>query len=201
MNGIKLKSWTLSLVLLTAATSVLQAVNIWPDKIEPPTSLREALQLARQKIASVETDNVYCLNATLRNGDDGNSDMGYWIVGFSTELGNSYSVAVRMDARVSLKKVKEFKINAIHPWPDTITPPISIESALTKAKQLILQESKDPYYCLNATLVTSSNDVVSDGMWNFVFQTRKDDPKMINIRMNGKTGIKDVDKIRKVTTK
>jgi len=192
----KLKICTLSTVIVLFAATALQAVNIWPDKLEPPVSLDDALHLARQKLAKAEIDDTYCLNATLLNGENGNSNMGYWLVGFSTELGNSYSVAVRMDARVSVRKVKDFKIKAVHPWPDTITPPVSVESALEKAEELIRKESKKRYYCLNATLVTGSDDVVRDGMWNFVFQTASDDPQLINIRMNGKTAIKPVDQLQ-----
>ncbi len=199
MNGMKL-NLTRSLlcaVLISLSAVALQAVNIWPDKLEPPVSLAEALQLGRTQVASLELDPLYCVNATLLNGEGGNTDMGYWLIGFSTELGNNYSTAVRMDGRVSVQKVKEFNIKLDHPWPETVTPPISVESALSTAVQLLQKQEKKNYYCLNATLVTGSNDVVRDGMWNFVFQTESNDPKLVNIRMNGKTSIKSVERIRR----
>ena len=198
MNGTNLKKWTLTLVLAVFTIASTQAVNIWPDKLEPPVSLAEALQLGKQKTRQIETDNLYCLNATLLNGENGDTSMGYWLIGFSTELGNSYSVAVRMDARVSVRKVKSFRIKTEHSWPETITPPVSVENALSKAIGLLRKENNKTYFCLNATLVTGSDDVVKDGMWNFVFQTESDDPKMVNIRMNGKTAVKAVDQIKKV---
>lgn len=201
MNGMKLHltHWFLSAMLACVSMSNAQAVNIWPDKLEPPVSLAEALQLGRAKVASLEVDPLFCLNATLLNGDDGDTRMGYWSLGFSTELGNSYSVAVRMDRRVSVRKVKEFNIQLEHPWPATVTPPISVESAMATAESILQKQEKKRFYCLNATLVTGSNDVVRDGMWNFVFQTASDDPKLVNIRMNGKTAVKNVDRIRRHT--
>jgi len=187
-------AFTALLVLFSGLTS--QAVNIWPDKMEPPVQLDDALKLARNKLNAIETDNVYCINATLLNGENDNTNMGYWLIGFSTELGNSYSVAVRMDQRISVRKVKEFRMKDINPWPSTITPPVTVEAALATAKDLIRKDSKKHFYCLNATLVTGSNDVINDGMWNFVFQTATNDPKLINVRMNGKTAIKDVNKLQ-----
>ena len=195
-----LKKSTLVLILTVLTAVTTHAVNIWPDKVEPPVSLSEALQLARQKVRTVEADGLYCLNATLLNGEDGDSSMGYWLIGLSTELGNTYSAAVRMDARVSVRKVKNFKVEIGHSWPDTITPPVSVEEALIKAKELLRKESKKDYYCLNATLVSGSEDVVKDGMWNFVFQTTSDDPLMVNIRMNGKTAVKEVKQLKKLQT-
>jgi hypothetical protein len=202
MNGMNrtLKSfYWLTLFLLWAGHA--GATNMWPDRIEPPIGLHEALRLARTNLMPVETDNLYCLNATLLNSDEGDTRMGYWLLSMATELGNNYSVAVRMDRRVSVRKVKEFRIQLPNPWPERVTPPTSVESALATAEQLLQKQNKRAtYYCLNATLVTGSRNVVKDGMWNFVFQSSDNKPKLVNVRMNGKTSSKSITKIEQLDT-
>jgi hypothetical protein len=192
MNGIKLLSRKSLFPVLLAFTTAANAVNIWPDRIEPPVRLDEAVSLSKTELSEIDADNFYCVNATLLNGEDGDTSTGYWLLGFMTETGNNYSTAVRMDRKLQVKKVKSFKFNLRNHWPDTVTPTVSVEEALEQAITLLEEDDKNFHYCLNATLVTSSDTVTADGMWNFVFQTTTDDPLLINIRMNGKTGIKEI---------
>jgi hypothetical protein len=203
MNGMNrtLKSFYCWLLLFLLLATQANATNLWPDRIEPSVSIHEALRLARSKVMPVESDNLYCLNATLLNSDEGDTRNGYWLISLATELGNNYSVAVRMDRKVSVRKVKEFRIQLPNPWPERITPPISVESALATAEQLLSKQNKrTAYYCLNATLVTGSRNVVKDGMWNFVYQSDNNKPKLVNIRMNGKTSVKSINKIEQLET-
>lgn len=196
MNGIKSLTFKALLPLLLILTTSIDAVEIWPDRVEPSVKLDEAIEIAKAKLSKVEVDDTYCLNATLINGENSDTSIGYWTLGLTTELGNNYSVSVRMDRRISVKKIKKFKTNTPNPWPDTITPPIRIEEALEQATSILKKKKKQSHYCLNATLVTGSNDVYNDGMWNFLFQATTPDPQLINIRMNGKSAIKEVGKLK-----
>ena len=196
MNGIKSPVLKTLLPLFLILVIKAHAVNIWPDRVEPPVKLSEAVQLAKAKIADIEFDNFFCVNATLLNGEDGETATGFWLIGFSTEIGNNYSVAVRMDRKLDVQKVKSFKFNMPTHWPDTVTPAINVEDALERAEALLSEDGKNFHYCLNATLITGSDDVMADGMWNFVFQATTDDPILVNIRMNGKTSSKEIKHIR-----
>ena len=169
---------------------------MWPDRVEPPVKLDEAVELAKAKVSDIEIDNFFCVNATLLNGEDDETATGFWLIGFSTEIGNNYSVAVRMDRKLDIQKVKSFKFNLPTHWPDTVTPAISIEDALERAERLLSEDGKNFHYCLNATLIAGSDDVMADGMWNFVFQATTDDPTLVNIRMNGKTSSKAIKHIK-----
>lgn len=181
---------------MLALATTANAVNIWPDRIEPAVRLDEAVQLSKYKLVDIEPDNFYCVNATLLNGEEGDTSTGYWLLGFMTETGRNYSSAVRMDRKLEVKKVKSFKFNLPNHWPDTVTPAISVEDAHGQALALLEEEGKSFHYCLNATLITRSDNVIADGMWNFVFQATTDDPLLINIRMNGKTKIKGIKHLR-----
>ena len=193
MNGMKsLGQKTLFPLLYIVLAIQANAINIWPDRVEPPVRLDEAIAISKTKVAEIESDNFYCVNATLLNGEEGDTATGYWAIGYMTETGKSYSAAVRMDRKLSVKEIKAIEFNLPNHWPDTVTPVISVEDALTKAESLLNKEGKNLHYCLNATLITSSNDVIADGMWNFVFQTTTDDPQLVNIRMNGKTKVKEI---------
>jgi hypothetical protein len=81
------KSFSLIAFALIALASSSHAVNIWPDRVEPMVRLSEAISLARNELQKVEPDQAYCVNATLRNGDDGEVSGGYWLIGMATELG------------------------------------------------------------------------------------------------------------------
>jgi hypothetical protein len=113
----------------------------------------------------------------------------------SNERGDAYSAAIRMDRKVMMRKVKNFDTKGNHAWPDRVNPPMDIEEALGKAMIVMSDKKLDQHYCLNATLVSGSNDVVRDGMWNFVFQTTTHDPRLVNVRMNGKSQVKTIDQL------
>ncbi|MCG8526310.1 MAG: hypothetical protein MI748_08025 [Opitutales bacterium] len=174
----------------------LLSVDIWPDKVEQTVKIEEAARIATIEIGKVEDDPVYCLNATLLNGEDGTTRNGFWLMSYRTELGDTYSVAVRMDRMISVKKIKKLSINSQISWPDTVTPPIPLEAAIIEAQNKLTQKDRLDHYCLNVTLVSGSANVHEDGMWNFVFQTSADDPRMVNVKMDGKVKTKKIDKIK-----
>ncbi len=182
---------------LFLSLQITQAVNIWPDKVRPTIELDEALSLAKQQLAKTETETFYAINATLLADDEnGNTNTGYWRFIFDSEIGIKYDVAVRMDGRLGLQRIK--RVDSPVSWPDTITPPISAPEAYQKVRELLAKEKKTNHYCLNATLLSDSNDVMEDGLWNFVMQSESDDPQIVTVFMDGKARIKELNALKQL---
>jgi hypothetical protein len=178
-------------------TLAVNGTPMWPDLVEPPMKLDKALNVAKAELAEYEDDFVYCINAVLKNGMDNDQSTGWWDLSYATELGASYAVAVRMDGRVSVKRIQGFSSKTQHEWPSNISPPLMLEAAVEKAEMLMTKQGKPNHYCLVASLVTDNkSDVYKGGIWNLVFQTTENDPRMVNVRMSGKATSKKFQKLK-----
>ncbi len=184
-------------ILFLMMAQSLFAVRIWPDRDRPSIELEKAISIAEERLASVESSPVYCLNATLLADDSGDPMMGFWRLGYATEKGRSFNVSLRMDGKINIQEVRGFEVRGTHRWPEGVVPPVTLKDALARTQES-LKARAATHYCINATLVSGTRSVMKDGMWNLVFQTEVSDPVLVNVRMNGKDRVKPIERIRQL---
>lgn len=186
-------------ILFLMMAQSLFAVRIWPDRDRPSIELEKAVSIAEERLATIEQSPVYCVNATLLADDSGDPMMGFWRLGYATEKGRAFNVSLRMDGKINIQEVRGFEVRGAHRWPEGVVPPVSLKDALARAaSDKLLKARAATHYCINATLVSGSRSVMKEGMWNLVYQTEVSDPVLVNIRMNGKDRIKDIERIRQL---
>ena len=78
---------------------------------------------------------------------------------------------------------------SLYAWNDAKRPPIPLSDALSRAEQL-LGDDTDNRYCVSVTLFGDENGEGKEGAWNFLFAAADGSKKHVFIDMQGKSDIK-----------